>query len=498
MTKPLPTVTPNTWEFLRDPMIAPTGFREYDARWKYPDEINLPGVTALGLGLGTQMQRRGIDPVIAVGNDYRDYSLSIKNALIVGLMQAGIHVRDIGPALSPMAYFSQFHLDVPAVAMVTASHNPNGWTGVKMGFDRPLTHGPDEMSELRDIVLNGDGEPRTGGSYEFVDGVQEAYLQDLVGDFKMTRKLKVVCATGNGTAAAFAPELFRRIGVEVVESHTTLDYTFPNYNPNPEAMEMLHDMAASVKASGADLALGFDGDGDRCGVVDDEGEEIFADKVGVIMARDLAKLHPNATFVADVKSTGLFASDPELQRHGVTADYWKTGHSHMKRRVKDIGALAGFEKSGHYFLAEPIGRGYDCGMRVAVEICKLMDRNPDMKMSDLRRALPKTWATPTMSPYAADTEKYDILARIVDKLAALHASGGQIAGRAIKDVVTVNGARVILDNGSWGLVRASSNTPNLVVVCESPESETELRAIFADIDAVIRTEPGVGDYDQTF
>ncbi|MFO7771508.1 MAG: phosphomannomutase/phosphoglucomutase [Roseovarius gahaiensis] len=498
MTKPLPTCTPNTWEFLRDAMIAPTGFREYDARWKYPDEINLPGMTALGLGLGTQMQKRGIKPEIAVGNDYRDYSLAIKHALILGLMQAGIRVRDIGPALSPMAYFAQFHLDAPAVAMVTASHNPNGWTGVKMGFERPLTHGPDEMAELRDIVLNGQGQTRDGGSYEFVDGVREAYLDDLVGDFKMSRKLRVVCATGNGTASAFAPEVFKRIGVEVVPSHNTLDYTFPNYNPNPEAMEMLHDMADSVRATGADFALGFDGDGDRCGVVDDEGQEIFADKVGVIMARDLSRLYPNSTFVADVKSTGLFASDPELQKNGATADYWKTGHSHMKRRVKEIGALAGFEKSGHYFLAEPVGRGYDCGMRVAVEICKLMDRNPDSSMSDLRRALPHTFSTPTMSPYCADTEKYEVLDRIVEKLVAKADAGDQIAGRAIKEVVTVNGARVILDNGSWGLVRASSNTPNLVVVCESSDSEDELRAIFADIDGVIRTEPSVGDYDQTF
>ncbi|GGH22945.1 phosphomannomutase / phosphoglucomutase [Cribrihabitans marinus] len=497
MTKPTSPVTPNTWEFLRDPMIAPTGFREYDARWKYPDEINLPGMTALGLGLGTQIHRRGIEPVIAVGNDYRDYSLAIKQALILGLVQAGIQVRDIGPALSPMAYFAQFHLDVPAVAMVTASHNPNGWTGVKMGFERPLTHGPDEMAELRDIVLGGHGEARPGGGWAFVPGVREAYIDDLVGDFRMSRPLKVVCATGNGTASAFAPEIFERMGVDVVPSHTRLDYTFPNYNPNPEAMEMLHDMADTVRASGADMALGFDGDGDRCGVVDDEGEEIFADKVGVILARDLAKLHPGATFVADVKSTGLFASDPELQAQGVKADYWKTGHSHMKRRVKELGALAGFEKSGHYFLAEPVGRGYDCGMRVAVEICKLMDRNPDKSMSDLRKALPRTWSTPTMSPHAPDTEKYDILDRLVAKLVARHKAGEPVAGRPIKEVVTVNGARVILDNGSWGLVRASSNTPNLVVVCESSESEAELRAIFADLDAVIRTEPGVGDYDQT-
>ncbi len=497
MTKPAPTVTQNTWEFLRDPMIVPTGFREYDARWKYPDDINLPGITALGLGLGTQIRRRGIDPVIAVGNDYRDYSLSIKNALIVGLMQAGIQVKDIGPCLSPMAYFAQFHLDVPAVAMVTASHNPNGWTGVKMGFERPLTHGPDEMAELRDIVLNGEGEAAAGGGYEFVHGVREAYLDDLVGDFRMTRKLRVVCATGNGTASAFAPELFARMGVEVIASHNRLDYTFPHYNPNPEAMEMLHDMADTVRKTGADFALGFDGDGDRCGVVDDEGEEIFADKVGVIMARDLSGIYPGATFVADVKSTGLFASDPTLIANGIKADYWKTGHSHMKRRVKELGALAGFEKSGHYFLAEPIGRGYDCGMRVAVEICKLMDRNPDKSMSDLRRDLPRTYATPTMSPYCADTEKYATLERIVAKLVARADAGDTLGGRPIKEIVTVNGARVILDNGGWGLVRASSNTPNLVVVCESPESDEELRAIFADLDAVIRTEPSVGAYDQT-
>ncbi len=497
MNTPEQSCTPNTWAFLRDPMIAPTGFREYDARWKYPEEINLPGITALGLGLGTQMRRRGIEPVIAVGNDYRDYSLAIKQALILGLMQAGIHVKDIGPALSPMAYFAQFHLDAPAVAMVTASHNPNGWTGVKMGFERPLTHGPEEMAELREIVLGGEGEAHPGGGYEFVDGVKEAYLDDLAGDFRMSRPLRVVCATGNGTASAFAPALFERIGVEVVPLHTGLDYTFPHYNPNPEAMEMLHDMARAVRESGADLAMGFDGDGDRCGVVDNEGEEIFADKMGVILARDLARLHPGATFVADVKSTGLFASDPVLREHGAKADYWKTGHSHMKRRVREIGALAGFEKSGHYFLAEPIGRGYDCGLRVAVEICKLLDRHPDQSMADLRRALPRTWSSPTMSPHCPDTEKYAVLERIVKRLVEMGENGGSLGGRAIRDVVTVNGARVILEGGAWGLVRASSNTPNLVVVCESPESEEELRAIFADLDRVIRTEPAVGEYDQT-
>ena len=497
MKKPYLTVAENTWSFLRDPMVNPTGFREYDARWKFPQEINLPGITALGLGLGTQIQNRSIEPVICVGNDYRDYSVSIKNALIIGLMQAGITVKDIGTALSPMAYFAQFHLNVPAVAMVTASHNPNGWTGVKMGFERPLTHGTEEMAELRKIVLEGKGKSRPGGKYEIVNGVIEAYLHDLVGDFRMNRKLTVVCATGNGTAGAFAPELFKRLGVDVIPSHNHLDYHFPNYNPNPEAMEMLEDMADCVIKNRADLALGFDGDGDRCGVVDNEGNEIFADKVGLLLARELSKTHPDCKFIADVKSTGLFSSDPVLKANGAKVEYWKTGHSHMKRRVKETNALAGFEKSGHYFFSQPIGRGYDCGMRVAVEICKLMDSNPNSSMAELRKSLPVTYSSPTMSPYCSDEQKYNILKRIVKKLEQKFDKNETISGRQIENIVTVNGARVILDNGAWGLVRASSNTPNLVVVCESPESENELKRIFDDLNTVIRTEPLVGQYDQS-
>ena len=161
---PLTEVEVNTFDSLTLPMIKPTGFREYDARWRFPEEINLEGIQALGLGLATQLHEAGVPAVVAVGNDYRSYSLSIKQALMVGLMAGGAKVLDIGTALSPMAYFSQFDLDAQAVAMVTASHNPNGWTGVKMGMGRPLTHGPDEMGRLKEIVLSGQGQPREGGS----------------------------------------------------------------------------------------------------------------------------------------------------------------------------------------------------------------------------------------------------------------------------------------------------------------------------------------------
>ncbi len=272
---------------------------------------------------------------------------------MTGLQAAGITVHDIGLALSPMAYFAQFALDVPAVAMVTASHNDNGWTGVKMGAQRPVTFGPDEMNRLKEIVLSGAYRYADGGNYRYVTDFPARYIADLTNRPKLKRKLKVVAACGNGTAGAFAPEVLEKLGCEVIPLDTNLDFNFPRYNPNPEDMKMLHAMADKVREVGADLGLGFDGDGDRCGVVDNHGEEIFADKIGVMLARDLSKLYPNATFVVDVKSTGLFMTDPVLQSNGVKADYWKTGHSYIKRRVTDLKALAGFEKSGHFFFNEP-------------------------------------------------------------------------------------------------------------------------------------------------
>ena len=492
--KPRTTVAENTPAFLSEAMITPTGFREYDARWRFPEEINLVGIQDVGLSLGTLLKEWDKAQIV-VGCDYRSYSLAVKQALTLGLMSAGVEVVDIGVALSPLVYFSQFDLDIPACAMVTASHNPNGWTGVKIGADRPLTFGPDEMGRLKELTLGGLGQSAPGGSYRRETGAMERYLDDLVGDTKLSRPMRVVCATGNGTAGLVAPQMLKRLGAEVIPLHTKPDYTFPHYNPNPEAMEMLHSMRDKVIETGADFALGFDGDGDRCGVVDDEGEEIFADKVGVMLARSWAEDHPGATLVADVKSTGLFVSDPVLQAAGMKTDYWKTGHSHMKRRVHELGALAGFEKSGHYFLAGDLGRGYDCGMVVAREICRMVDRAGG-KMSALRKALPPVWTTPTMSPHCPDTEKYAVIDRIVAHFEDFAAKGGTLAGKKIEKVITINGARIQLEGGGWALVRASSNTPNLVVVCESPESDADMRAIFADMDAYIDTVPEVGAYDQ--
>ena len=294
-------------------------------------------------------------------------------------MAAGCKVHDIGLAVTPMAYFAQFDLDVPCVAMVTASHNDNGWTGVKMGANRPLTFGPDEMTRLKEIVLNA--------------ALRAARRRLLSRSSRISRRAisptsptgrsssascKVVGACGNGTAGAFAPQVLEAIGCEVVPLDCELDHTFPKYNPNPEDMKMLHAMRDAVLRAQAPMsALGFDGDGDRCGVVDNEGEEIFADKVGVMLARDISALHPGRDLrrrrevdrpVRD--RSGAAASN------GAKTDYWKTGHSYMKRRVNEIGALAGFEKSGHFFFNKPLGRGYDDGLVSALAVCDMLDRNP--------------------------------------------------------------------------------------------------------------------------
>ncbi len=496
LPKPRADLKPNTADFERLPLVKPTGFREYDARWLYPQEINLMGLNAIGLGLATLFARSGVPKRFVVGHDFRWYSGSVKQALVTGLLAGGAEVHDIGLALSPMAYFAQFALDVEGVAMVTASHNDNGWTGIKMGMQRPLTFGPDEMAALKEIVLSGDYETRVGGRYIFVADMAERYQAALLDRPKLKRKLKVVAACGNGTAGAFAPQVLEAVGCEVVPLDVELDHSFPRYNPNPEDMKMLHAIADAVKASGADVGFGFDGDGDRCGVVDNTGEEIFADKVGVMLARDISRIHRNAKFVADVKSTGLFMTDPVLKENGATTTYWKTGHSYMKRFSFETKALVGFEKSGHFFFNPPLGRGYDDGLVAALAVCDMLERNPGKSMAELRAALPQTWQSPTMSPHCDDEKKYDVVDKVIQHYKDQHAMGAMIAGQKIRDLITVNGVRVVLADGTWGLVRASSNKPELVIVVESPTSDANMRAIFKDIDAVLSTHPEVGAYNQ--
>ena len=476
--------------------INPNGFREYDARWLFEKDIDVEGITDLGKGLGTQVINHTgkKDPRIIVGHDYRSYSEKIKKALIEGLVSTGCYVEDVGLSLSPMVYFAQFNLNSDALAMVTASHNENGWTGVKMGIKKGLTHAPEEMSELKDITLNkkfleGKGEVKN------IENFKKVYIQDLIKKNKINKKIKAVVACGNGTAGVFAPEILKGVGCEVIELDCKLDWSFPKYNPNPEDLEMLKAISKAVKDNGADIGFGFDGDGDRCGVIDEKGNEIFSDKIGLLIARNLSNTHKGSKFVVDVKSTGLFAKDDILINNQCKTIYWKTGHSHIKRKVNIEKALAGFEKSGHFFFNQPLGYGYDDGINSAIQVCHLLV-NRNKKMSDIMKELPTTFQSPTMAPFCEDDQKYKIVSEMVKEIQKLKLDGIKIDGQSITEVLTVNGIRFSLEDGSWGLIRASSNKPSLVVVTESTTSDTRKREIFNFIDQLLQKTGKIGKYDQ--
>jgi len=476
--------------------IDPYGFREYDARWLYKKSINQLGIENLGKGLGTQIIKhtKKNNPRVIVGHDYRSYSEEIKSFLKKGLLSTGCNVEDIGLSLSPTVYFAQFNLNADAIAMVTASHNENGWTGVKMGIQKGLTHAPEEMKELKDITLNKKF-IKGNGIEKIIDNFQKAYIEDLIKKNKINKKIKAVVACGNGTAGIFAPEILRGIGCEVIELDCNLDFTFPKYNPNPEDLKMLHEISKAVKDNNSDIGFGFDGDGDRVGVIDNKGNKIFSDKIGLLIARNLSKKHNGSKFVVDVKSTGLYTKDKVLLENKCETIYWKTGHSHIKRKVNSEKALAGFEKSGHFFFNQPLGYGYDDGINSAIQVCHLLN-NENKNMSEIIDELPNTYQTPTMAPFCKDEEKYQVVEDLVKKVKEFRSSKTKIDGQIITEVLTVNGIRFSFEDGSWGLIRASSNKPSLVVVTESPTSDKRKKEIFYFIDKLLKETNKVGEYDQ--
>ena len=476
--------------------IDPFGFREYDARWLYPKDINAEGIAKVGRGLGTQIitKTRKKNPRVVVGHDYRSYSEEVKKKLIEGLISTGCNVEDIGLSLSPMTYFSQFELNADSIAMVTASHNENGWTGIKMGIDKGLTHSSEEMKDLKEIVLNNNF-VKGKGSYKKIDGFKEIYIQHLSKE-KIKNKIKAVVACGNGTAGIFAPTIIRNIGCDVIELDCNLDYNFPKYNPNPEDLKMLYALSDCVKKNQADIGFAFDGDGDRIGVVDENGNEIFSDKIGLLIARNLSTKYKNSKFIVDVKSTGLFKTDEVLKKNSCKTIYWKTGHSYIKRKVNVEKSLAGFEKSGHFFFNRPLGLGYDDGILSAIQVCKLLDKNSPKKISDLFNELPTTYQSPTMAPYCSDEEKYKVVGIMIKKFKEMFERKTKITDKFISEILTVNGIRFILEDGSWGLIRASSNKPTLVIVTESVQSIVEMKAIFNFIDDLLKATRKVGEYDQ--
>ena len=333
------------------------------------------------------------------------------------------------------------------------------------------------------------------GNEKEIQSFQQIYKNDLIKKNKIKKKIKAVVACGNGTAGIFAPDILREIGCEVIELDCKLDWTFPKYNPNPEDMEMLHAISKAVKDNKADIGFGFDGDGDRCGVIDNKGNEIFSDKIGLLIARNLSSKFKDSKFIVDVKSTGLFNTDKILLKNNCKTIYWKTGHSHIKRKVNLEKALAGFEKSGHFFFNDPLGFGYDDGINSAIQVCHLLD-NQDKNMNDIINDLPNTFQSPTMAPFCKDEEKYVVVSQLVKQIEELKNKKIKVDNQEIQEILTVNGIRFSFKDGSWGLIRASSNKPSLVVVTESPTSDERKKKIFYFIDELLQKTGKVGQYDQ--
>lgn len=484
----------NSYDYFEKTLITDNGFREYDVRWLVGDEINANGFLVLGQAYGTMAQEVLGESKVVVGHDFRKYSQDLQRSLIVGLMSTGMHVIDIGLALTPMVYFAQHHFNVKAACQVTASHNENGWCGMKIAKGLSSTLGPEGILQFKEIVHSG--KFRSGkGSYESFDGMDEIFINDAVGGYKLKKPIKVVVAAGNGTGGRFAPEAMRRLGCEVVEVDCTADWDFKRHNPNPEDVSFLHGIVDAVQEHGAVIGLGIDGDGDRIGVVDDKGREVYSDKIGLILARWICKQYPGRSVVIDVKSTGLFFDDKVLKDTNTEVILWKTGHSYIKQKVAEANAIAGFEKSGHWFLNEPFGRAYDDCITSSVQLLKMLDES-DKPLSQIVDELPKTWQSPSLGAYCPDNVKYDVVDTVTELYKADFEAGNLIAGKKIRDIITVNGVRFQFEDDSWGLVRASSNKPSLVVVAEARSSELQMHDIVDHIKARLASTGKVGEYDQ--
>ena len=484
----------NTFDYFEKTLLTENGFREYDVRWLLGKEINPNGFFVLGRAYGTMAQDMLDENRVVVGHDYRSYSQELCRSLAMGLLTSGMHVIDVGLALTPMVYFAQYHFDCRAAAQVTASHNENGWTGLKLADGLSSTLGPDGIEHFKQIVLAGKFKAGCG-KYETYDNLVEPYAKDLLRDHKLKRRLRVVFSAGNGTAGRFGPAILRQFGCDVVELNCGPDWEFKHFNPNPEDISFLRSISDVTQREKADLGIGVDGDGDRIGVVDDKGRVVFSDKLGLLVARWICKDHPGRSVVIDVKSTSLFYDDKILMDSGTKVITWKTGHSYIKSKVAEEKAIAGFEKSGHWFLSEPYGRSYDDALLSAIMVVKMLGETSE-PLSQMIDALPKSWQSPTLGAFCPDDIKYDLVDLVTRQYKHDQEKGVVVCGSRIKDLVTINGVRFVLDDGGWGLVRASSNKPSLVIVAESRTSKEQTYCIIKHIQSRLSETGKVGDYDQ--
>jgi phosphomannomutase/phosphoglucomutase len=441
------------------PQLKKTMFREYDLRGRESDdELNDTSIYYIGRGFGTFLRKRNITDAV-VGHDARATSESFHANVIKGLTESGINVIDIGTVTTPMGYWAQYYLKTKGLVTVTASHNPAGWNGVKLGSDFSYTLLTDELQEVYDIIAKEEFENGQGTVRK--EEIKEAYINDLISRAKIDKKFKILVNTGNGTAGLVYPELLKKAGCEIVEHFTNVDPTYPNYTPNPDGTAMMEDTGKQTVDNKCDFGFAFDGDGDRLGLVDEKGETIWPDRYVILLARLVLAKKPGAKIVFDVKVSEALPED--IKAHGGEAIMWKTGHSHIKAKMAEEKAEMAGEMSGHIFFSMDY-YGFDDAMFAALKLLEYLSTE-NKPLSEVIASTPYYVSTPTIQVKTTDEDKYNIVEKLVK----------QFKDEKYK-VIDINGARVYFENGGWGLVRASSNTPTLVLRFEA-KNEADLKEI---------------------
>ncbi len=442
-------------------------FREYDLRGRVnEEELNAEAVQRIAHAFGIYLKKRKIDSTV-IGYDNRKTSLDFKNAAATGLLSAGCNVIDIGLTLSPVLYFAQHHYHCPGGLIVTASHNPDDWSGMKLADGLSRTLGPAEMKELFQLVVSGE-RVRGSGKYESRE-IRSAYIERLTDGVKLARPLKVVVECGNGGAGVFAYEILQRIGCLTFQLYCDPDTSYPNYFPNPsnlKARKRLREMVTHPYIQ-ADIGLGFDGDGDRIGVQDGQGRDVWSDVMLIFLVRQMLARKPGSQIVFDVKCTQALIE--EIESNGGKPVMWKTGHSHIKAKLHELNAELAGERSGHIFFNEGY-YGFDDALYAAVRLLEYL-ASQKKSFAELLETVPKYVTSPEIAAHCPDEVKY----RVVEELV------GEFKKEYGEKVIDINGARVVFDDG-WGLVRASSNLPQLVIIFEAKTEERlmKIRELFRD------------------
>ena len=431
-------------------MLKPTIFREYDIRGIASQELLDPGVEELGRAVGTYLQRRN-GRNINLGRDCRLSGERLRNALVRGLRTSGCHVADLGIVPTPVLYYSCFHLQADGAVMITGSHNPPDYNGFKVVSGPTTIHGR-QIQELREMIERGD--LATGeGSARSVD-VVTSYVNEVAAQFRFERRIKVVLDAGNGTAGPVMHRILEKLNCDATELFFEMDGNFPNHHPDPTVPDNLDALIATVKAKGAELGVGFDGDADRIGAIDDAGRVVWGDQLMIVYAREILTRKPGATFIGEVKCSQVLYDD--LRKRGANAIMWKTGHSLIKAKMKEEHAELAGEMSGHMFFADRY-YGYDDALYAACRLIEIVARS-GRPLSAQLADLPRTVATPEIRVDCPDEIKFDVVHRLTERLRKRH------------PIVDVDGVRVLFPEG-WGLVRASNTQPVLVLRFEASTPE---------------------------